>query len=651
MATRMQQRRGTASQWTTANTILAAGEIGFETDTNQFKIGDGTTAWADLPYFKNLEDLGANLDDYVLVETLGEPNGVATLDATGKLADGQIPDTIHGPTGPTGPTGPIGPTGADGEMGPEGPQGEAGNDGAVGPTGPTGPQGTDIHFAGSVADVASLPSSGNEVNDAYIVDADGNLYVWNGSSWVDAGQIVGPQGETGPTGPTGPEGPLGGVFFVSATQPTTTVDGSVWFQEGTGLSYVYVADDSSWELLNMFGPTGPQGQVGPTGPQGTTGDIGPTGPVGNVGPTGPIGATGPQGETGLQGAQGDEGQTGPTGPQGEVGPTGPQGVQGPTGPLGPTGPIGVTGPTGADSTVAGPTGPTGPTGPQGVAGQDSTVVGPTGPTGPQGPQGSFGGATFEFFYDNDTTSPTTQPSGYVNFNALATEMYISFTDANSQNIESFLQTIDDSTSQVKGTFKLTSVSDPLVYAFFNITGTHTHHTDHFDVPVAFISSSEYGTTPPDQDVFITFQRTGDIGDTGPTGPTGPAGATGPTGPQGDAGPTGPTGPAGVDSPTVVSIVSATDNYSVTAADKNKMIKINSSSAKTVTFPTISTEPTLEVGMTFTIAQMGTGRLTMTPASSAVVYTTPGNKTRAQYSTVSALYLGSNEWLVSGDLAV
>jgi hypothetical protein len=41
----------------------------------------------------------------------------------------------------------------------------------------------------------------------------------------------------------------------------------------------------------------------------------------------------------------------------------------------------------------------------------------------------------------------------------------------------------------------------------------------------------------------------------------------------------------------------------------------------------------------------------TPASSAVVYTTPGNKTRAQYSTVSALYLGSNEWLVSGDLAV
>jgi hypothetical protein len=40
MATRMQQRRGTASQWTGANPILAAGEIGFETDTGAFKVTD-----------------------------------------------------------------------------------------------------------------------------------------------------------------------------------------------------------------------------------------------------------------------------------------------------------------------------------------------------------------------------------------------------------------------------------------------------------------------------------------------------------------------------------------------------------------------------------------------------------------------------------
>lgn len=92
MATRMQQRRGTASQWTTANPILAAGEIGFESDTGQFKIGDGTNHWDDLIYFKNVEDTGFNAEDYVAVTLLGEPLGVATLDADGKLEPSQIPN-------------------------------------------------------------------------------------------------------------------------------------------------------------------------------------------------------------------------------------------------------------------------------------------------------------------------------------------------------------------------------------------------------------------------------------------------------------------------------------------------------------------------------------------------------------------------------
>ena len=104
--------------------------------------------------------------------------------------------------------------------------GATGPTGATGAQGPTGPQGTDIHFAGSVATVGNLPTVGNSVNDAYIVDSDGNLYVWNGSSFDDVGQIVGPQGDTGPTGPTG------------ATGAASTVTG----------------------------PTGAQGATGPTGP-------------------------------------------------------------------------------------------------------------------------------------------------------------------------------------------------------------------------------------------------------------------------------------------------------------------------------------------------------------------------------------------------
>ena len=43
-------REGTAAAWTTANPTLALGEPGFETDTGNLKIGDGTTPWTTLKY-------------------------------------------------------------------------------------------------------------------------------------------------------------------------------------------------------------------------------------------------------------------------------------------------------------------------------------------------------------------------------------------------------------------------------------------------------------------------------------------------------------------------------------------------------------------------------------------------------------------------
>ena len=48
--TQMQVRRGTAASWTSTNPTLAAGEIGFETDTNKFKIGNGSDTWNSLAY-------------------------------------------------------------------------------------------------------------------------------------------------------------------------------------------------------------------------------------------------------------------------------------------------------------------------------------------------------------------------------------------------------------------------------------------------------------------------------------------------------------------------------------------------------------------------------------------------------------------------
>ena len=92
----MQQRRGTAQQWTDADPILAAGEIGFETDTGQFKIGDGTNHWADISYFKNLEDLGGSLDDYILLTEKGASNGVATLNGSGRIPLSQLAELVDG---------------------------------------------------------------------------------------------------------------------------------------------------------------------------------------------------------------------------------------------------------------------------------------------------------------------------------------------------------------------------------------------------------------------------------------------------------------------------------------------------------------------------------------------------------------------------
>ena len=75
MNTIIQFRRGTASEWSAVNPALAAGEVGYETDTGKIKVGNGSTTWNGLPY------------------------------------------SSEGPTGPTGLTGATGPTGPTGVAG------------------------------------------------------------------------------------------------------------------------------------------------------------------------------------------------------------------------------------------------------------------------------------------------------------------------------------------------------------------------------------------------------------------------------------------------------------------------------------------------------------------------------------------------------
>jgi hypothetical protein len=159
------------------------------------------------------------------------------------------------------------------------PRGLTGN---TGPTGPTGATGAGVQIIGSVASVINLPGSAS-VGDAYIVlDDGGHLWIWDGASWDDVGQIVGPTGSTGPTGPTG------AWTYTSTTAPTGS-QGDSWFNPNTGSAFVYY--DGYWVEVgaSQVGPTGP---LGPTGP---TGLLGPTGSTGIQGVTGPTGPTGPRG--------------------------------------------------------------------------------------------------------------------------------------------------------------------------------------------------------------------------------------------------------------------------------------------------------------------------------------------------------------------
>ena len=81
MPTKIQLRRDTAADWTSNNPTLAAGEFGWESDTNRFKIGTGSAAWNSLEYSDTLKTLG---DLAVTGSTLSAPsNGDLTLTTSG----------------------------------------------------------------------------------------------------------------------------------------------------------------------------------------------------------------------------------------------------------------------------------------------------------------------------------------------------------------------------------------------------------------------------------------------------------------------------------------------------------------------------------------------------------------------------------------
>lgn len=234
---------------------------------------------------------------------------------------------VKGYTGAKGNKRDKGETGATGQQG-EGLKGDTGDPGPhgdtdpAGATGDTGATGAGLTIKGSYDTYEELINehpTGND-SDCYLVN--GSLYVWNGNTWENIGNIKGDTGDVGPKGDTGAKGDTG-------------VKGD------TGDAFTF-EDFTPEQLASLKGPKGDAGDKGQTGNKGDTGASGFSPTVNVNHEYGEIIITSEEGsvtisfdelkwDTGASGAKGD------TGTKGDTGATGNTGAKGDTGPKGYTG--------------------------------------------------------------------------------------------------------------------------------------------------------------------------------------------------------------------------------------------------------------------------------------------------------------------------
>nr|DAO56517.1 MAG TPA: collagen triple helix repeat protein [Caudoviricetes sp.] len=228
------------------------GEKGDKGDPGE-KGADGTVAFESLTP-EQKESLRGISITAVSIDTDGN------LTITFSDGDSENVGNIIGPQGPQGPQGEKGDVGPQGPQGPQGEKGEQGNDG------------TSLNILGTKESEADLPLSA-EKNDAYLIN--GEMWVFDGTNWNNAGRIQGPQGPQGPVGPKGEQGDAGvrGITFT----PVVDSRGNISWSNDGGLE--------NPQTVNITGPQGDTGAKGDTGPRGEKGEAGDAGPKGDKGTT------------------------------------------------------------------------------------------------------------------------------------------------------------------------------------------------------------------------------------------------------------------------------------------------------------------------------------------------------------------------------
>lgn len=277
------------------------------------------------------------------------------------------------------------------------------------------------------------------------------------------------------------------------------------------------------------------------------------------------------------------------------------------------------------ATIA-PTGPTGPAGP----------LGPSGPTGPTGPAGS--GVRILGTYSTLNGLETDNPTGEIGDGYIVVDDLYVWSDLNQEWAL---------VGPIVGPTGSTGPTGP------GITG-----------PTG--PTGPLGPTGPEGGPTGPTGPTGSIGPTGPegptgptgaqgaastvTGPTGPTGAVGATGPTGAQGPTGPTGAAGQFSEAQVINEQSGVTYTLDSTDAGKLIKMTNSATCDVIIPTNAAEA-FSIGQRVDILQHGTGQVEVVGDTGVTLRATPTAKLRARYSQASIIKIGTDEWVLAGDLAL
>jgi hypothetical protein len=350
----------------------------------------------------------------------------------------------------------------------------------------------------------------------------------NGIEWIDPEGGVGISGFSGFSGESG----ISGYSGFSGESGTSGYSGATGESGISGYS-------------GFSGESGTSGYSGATGTSGYSGATGESGTSGYSGATGESGISGYSGASGFSGVSGFSGATGAAGASGTSGFSGASGISGFSGAAGAAGAAGASGTSGF-SGVSGFSGTSGFSGAAGATGASGTS-GFSGFSGKEGRDGQFGGASFYYIYDPNLYGGNVG-SGFVTVNSNVTsnitEVALNTTDRFGSNIESFIQTIDDSTSDIKGYLKFTEEANNLNFSIFAIVDEHFIHLDHYHIPVSFVSGVSQ-TPVSNANVVITFTVTGDKGDQGISGFSGFSGTSGFSGVTGATGTSGFSGFSGI----------------------------------------------------------------------------------------------------------